>query len=463
MIAEKLLAVASTLVLLITPSCKTASPTVEQPVSHTSSLSEREEIVAAIDIDLPGYFTYGGRVFGYPHDLLKEYASDRGLRLTFIPGNTQSDIRRLIVGGGADIAISLRVADIDEAPSVGIYQTGYMVISAENGVTAANEQELMSLLSGSSIMISPGFRETTTYDNLLGSLGDSHVYISHRSIPDLMEALSTGEYEYMICEWSEAMLGMALNGNIREVYRFAEETAVVAVITPQTEGLAEDFTRWLTAYNTSVDHSMLTYTYFSNGISGQLLAMEMAGRQAQSISAYDDIMREVCEREGADWRFLSAIAYHESRFKADVVSNMGAQGLMQIMPSTARQFQVSTEDMGRPEVNILLAVKLLNRIERTLKLPRTIPYSDKMALVLASYNCGVGHVSDARRLAKKYGADPDCWDDVSQYLRFKSDPAYYNDRAVQCGRFSPAGARQTLAFVNGVMGRYSAYCLIAQK
>ena len=52
------------------------------------------------------------------------------------------------------------------------------------------------------------------------------------------------------------------------------------------------------------------------------------------ISAYDNIIRNISEKEGHDWRLMSAIAYHESRFTPDITSRSGARGLMQIMPDT---------------------------------------------------------------------------------------------------------------------------------
>ena len=38
------------------------------------------------------------------------------------------------------------------------------------------------------------------------------------------------------------------------------------------------------------------------------------------ISAYDNIIRNISEKEGHDWRLMSAIAYHESRFTPDITS-----------------------------------------------------------------------------------------------------------------------------------------------
>lgn len=58
------------------------------------------------------------------------------------------------------------------------------------------------------------------------------------------------------------------------------------------------------------------------------------------ISPFDNLMRDISEKEGNDWRLMAAIAYHESRFTPDITSSRGACGLMQIMPSVAEQFDV---------------------------------------------------------------------------------------------------------------------------
>ncbi len=173
------------------------------------------------------------------------------------------------------------------------------------------------------------------------------------------------------------------------------------------------------------------------------------------ISAYDDIIRTASVEEGRDWRLMSAIAYHESRFTADIVSRQGAQGLMQIMPVVARHFNIPETEIADPLTNVRLAGKLLNEIERTLRIPAGVSETDRMSIVLASYNGGIGHVSDARRLAKVAGENPNSWEVVARYLALKSQPEYYSKPEVRSGRFT--GSRQTLAYVNNVMERYAEY------
>lgn len=179
------------------------------------------------------------------------------------------------------------------------------------------------------------------------------------------------------------------------------------------------------------------------------------------ISEYDNMIRNISEKEGNDWRLMSAIAYHESRFKSELVSPRGARGLMQIMPVVARQFEVPAESISDPVTNIWLANKLMTKIMCTLRLPSETPEADRMSIVLACYNGGIGHVNDARRLARLHGENPNSWDVVARYLELKSDPQYYEHEAVKCGRFT--GSRQTTAYVRNVIGRYDKYRRIAVR
>lgn len=184
----------------------------------------------------------------------------------------------------------------------------------------------------------------------------------------------------------------------------------------------------------------------------QRLASEFGG----SISVYDDIFRAVAAEVGFDWRLIGAIAYHESRFSPEIVSRGGAVGMMQIMPVVCRHFNVDQERLLDPMTNVRLAGWLMAEIERSLALPAGLADEERTGIVLAGYNCGVGHVSDARRLARAAGENPDSWRVVVRYLELKSLPEYYRRPEVRSGRFD--SGRRTLAYVSDVMSRYRQYC-----
>ena len=192
------------------------------------------------------------------------------------------------------------------------------------------------------------------------------------------------------------------------------------------------------------------------GVIPENMPERLAAEMGKAISPYDDIFRAVGAEQGYDWRFISAIAYHESRFNPDIISQQGAIGLMQIMPVVCRHFEVEEERITDPVTNVRLAGWLLSEIENMLGLPAGLPREERMGLVLAGYNCGVGHVKDARRLAKAAGENHNSWHVVVRYLELKSLPEYYRREEVRCGRFD--GGRRTMAYVSEVMSKYRQYC-----
>ncbi len=173
------------------------------------------------------------------------------------------------------------------------------------------------------------------------------------------------------------------------------------------------------------------------------------------ISAYDVLMRRIAREEGLDWLLMSAIAYNESRFESDLISKRGAVGLMQVMPRVGKQFNVEKEHLTDPETNIRLAGRILKKIDSTLKMGASVSEDDRMSIILACYNSGIGHVSDARRLARNNGENPNSWEVVARYLHKKADPEVYESELVRCGKFT--GSRQTEAYVREVMKRYDSY------
>ena len=181
-----------------------------------------------------------------------------------------------------------------------------------------------------------------------------------------------------------------------------------------------------------------------------------AGSRRYEISEYDDLMRAVEAVSGIDWRLLSAIANVESEFLPDAVSKRGAVGLMQVMPAIGRHFGFSDETLADPHTNIWTAAMLLCEIESAVGLPHNLDPRDRWGIILACYNGGLGHVIDARRLARLFGEDDNSWATVSRYLRLENEPEYYENEVVTSGKF--IGGRRTTAYVRDVLDCYEDYC-----
>ncbi len=173
------------------------------------------------------------------------------------------------------------------------------------------------------------------------------------------------------------------------------------------------------------------------------------------ISQYDDLFKKYAIKCGWDWRLMAAQAYQESSFDPQAVSYMGAMGLMQLMPGTARDVGVARSEVFVPERNVQGASKLISQLNTHYA---SIANGDeRINFILAAYNAGSGHVDDARALAKKYGKNPNVWlGNVDVFVLKMSEPQYYNQQEVKYGYFRGS---ETYEYVNSIRTRWNEYKL----
>ena len=113
----------------------------------------------------------------------------------------------------------------------------------------------------------------------------------------------------------------------------------------------------------------------------------------------DLIILHAAEQAGVDPRLLHAVIWQESRYKTGAKSGAGAQGLMQLIPATAKRFDCT--NANDPQANVTAGAKYLRwLLER---------FDGDVALTLASYNAGEGAVH-------KYNGIPP-YDETKAYVR----------------------------------------------
>jgi soluble lytic murein transglycosylase-like protein len=98
---------------------------------------------------------------------------------------------------------------------------------------------------------------------------------------------------------------------------------------------------------------------------------------------YDYEIRRIGRRYNVDPSLIKAIIHTESDFDDQAVSRCGAQGLMQLMPGTARDLQVSNP--FNPQENIDGGTRYIRSLLDS--------FNEDLVLSLAAYNAGPGLVS----------------------------------------------------------------------
>lgn len=170
------------------------------------------------------------------------------------------------------------------------------------------------------------------------------------------------------------------------------------------------------------------------------------------ISVYDNLFKDASSTTGWDWKLIAAQCYQESAFDPNARSYVGAQGLMQIMPSTARELGLKPSEAFLPEKNIHAAARYIVQLSRSFDDIRDP--QERIKFVLASYNGGARHVRDAMALARKYGHNPSVWDDVAPYILGLQQPRYYRDPVVKYGYMIGS---ETANYVHDILERWRDY------
>lgn len=123
---------------------------------------------------------------------------------------------------------------------------------------------------------------------------------------------------------------------------------------------------------------------------------------------HDDIIRQQAKDKDLDPTLIAAVIYRESHFRPRE-SSAGAQGLMQILPSTAKYIahksggtEFETGDLATPQINIAYGSWYLKYLLQT--------YDGDELTALAAYNAGEGRVNEWLAESGKDGGkirDPD--------------------------------------------------------
>ena len=141
--------------------------------------------------------------------------------------------------------------------------------------------------------------------------------------------------------------------------------------------------------------------------------------------------------------------YQESAFDPEARSRVGAFGLMQLMPATADQMAI--ESWRQPEGNVQAGVKYMAWVRD--RLQGKLRAEDRDWLTLAAYNAGIGHVGDARHLARERGLDPNRWfGHVEKAMLLKMDPEVY-----RATRYGYCRCTEPVEYVRRIRSLYRAY------
>jgi membrane-bound lytic murein transglycosylase F len=309
-------------------------------------------------------------------------------------------------------------------------------------------------LAGKTVYVQQNSSFASRLHSLSEEIGDSiHIVEVEEPLEKLISMVAKGEIDYTISDENMARVNQTFHRNIdiATAVSFPQNLAW-AVRKEGSDQWLGTVNSWLIDFKRTTRYALIYNKYFKNSRTGIMAESGMIYQENDVLSEYDQILKKYSDTLQWDWRLLASMVYQESRFYPDTVSWVGAFGLMQLMPATARRYGVSKN--SPPEKNVEAGVNYLMWLDDVLS-DQITDSSERLKFVLASYNVGLGHVLDARRLARKYGKDSNIWEGhVDEFILKKSNPEYYLDPVVS---FGYCRGEEAYNFVREILNRYEHY------
>jgi membrane-bound lytic murein transglycosylase F len=442
-----------------------------QPFTTWEKIQQHKKIVAVTEYNSTDYFIYRGQPMGFHYELLQKLSDYLGMEIEIVLNNDLVDNFAMLQSGDYDlIAMNLTVTR-DRSKFLDftrpIMQTRQILVQRKpENWQKMNQREYNKQLLRSALDLSRKevcVKKKSSYVDRLKSLseeiGDT-IYIKemeHYTEDEIIELLANKELDYTICDENIAKVNATYYDNIDIKTPVSFSQNIAWAVPKGADTLKAYINKWIMDNVSKKWFVNLYRKYYSNHKSSIRVKSEYYSLNDSKISKYDESIKKYSKEIGWDWRLVSSLVYQESRFNPTVVSWAGAQGLMQLMPNTAKRFGVT--DSSAPSKNIEAGIKFISWLDKQLK--STVKDSvERRKFVLASYNIGLGHIQDAQKLAEKNGANPALWEDnVEKYLKLKENPNYYLDSIVSYGYCRGSNACK---YVKEVLDRYQEYVKVIE-
>ncbi len=418
------------------------------------------KIVAVTDYNSTNYFIYKGEPMGYQFEMLYAFAAYLGVKLELVAENDIDKSFQMLKNNEVDLITSNLTVTSKRKKSISFTepygQTRQVLVQRK-----VTEEESFK---GKKLIRNPldldkkvvYVQKNSSFADRLRNLSDeiggtiSIVEMEKYEAEQLVELVANGDIEYTVCDENVARVQATFHTNLDVETPVGFPQNLAWAVRNESTDLQKKLNEWLGNFTKTAEYRMLKNKYYDNPTLARMMKSDYFYVHGGNISQYDEQIKLISSQLNWDWRLLASLIYQESRFKHNQESSSGAYGLMQFMPSTAKQYGI--DHKASPTTQLETGVKYLIWLDEKMK-DNKIPDNERVKFILAAYNAGIGHVLDARNLAKKYGKNPNVWDNnVDFFIQNKSE--FYTDSIV---RFGSLRGKETYRYVNEILDRYEHY------
>ena len=407
------------------PPLVTAPPGIPTWTGDLPTIAEKRAVRLLVVYSKTFYFIDKGQQRGITYDMgmaLEKYLNasskdrTRPIRVVFIPVARDKLLPALAAGIG-DIATGGLTVTPERSKQVDFTAAAAEGIS-EIVVTAADVTPPVSVdeLSGRSVFIRPSsaYHESLVALNArLTAAGKPPVQIvaaeENLEDEDILEMVNAGLVDATVVDSYVADFWKKIFPNIRPQPAVALRTnaQVAWAIRKDSPALKKSLDGF------AAKHRMGTMT--GNVILKRYLQNTRWARGAtnkEDLRRFNELtgfFKKYATEYDFDWLLLVAQGYQESGLDQSIRSPVGAIGVMQVMPTTAKDRNVAIKDIHLTEPNIHAGVKYLRFLVNQYFDEPGIDRANRHLFAFAAYNAGPNRITRLRSEAAAKGLDPNKW------------------------------------------------------
>lgn len=403
------------------------------------------------------YFLFRGRLLGFEYELVKHFADQLKLRLevVVVPAYDQL-IPWLLEGRGDLVAAFMTISPAREAQGIKFSRPYHY--AEEILVARTDDRRLKSYqdLEDRTVVVRPGSSYRASLEKIKAKGVDLIIGNAPETMTteEIIDRVASGEYDLTVADTQILAIEESYRDDITGMFEISKKVAQGWAVRKDNPDLLSAINDFLKKEYRGLFYNVTYKKYFNNPKNIRDNIKEYSeGIKGGKISPYDEIIKDYSNQYGFIWRLIAAQIYQESRFNPKAESWVGAKGLMQMMPKTAEEFGFTR--LEDPKVGIHAGIKYLDWIrDRFGDKPDIL---NRIWFSLAAYNAGIGHLSDARKLAGRKGWNPLVWfENVEKAMILLSQPEYSRK-----ARYGYVRGSEPVKYVQSIADRFHAYQTLA--
>lgn len=366
-----------------------------------------------------------GTYTGFEQDMLELFAKETNLRLKVIASRRFSDIIPSVSNRVAHLAAAgLSVTEKREQRVE--FGPKYMTVrkTVAYNTDGTRPRKLEDLVGKRGAVVRGSSSAAALRAQAENIAGLKWKEFNEPDVDKLLDELSEGDLDYVVADSNVIELTRNFYPNISAAFSFGKPEPLAWALPKNADPqLVHQVNNFFHEIESDGTLRILIDRYFGHVKRlNQLDIVAFLSRRETILPRYAPTFKQAQELTGIDWRLLAALSFQESHWRPLATSPTGVRGLMMLTSATADDLGV--KNRLDPHESILAAGRYFLSIKE--RLPPSIPEPDRTWMALASYNVGLGHLRDARILAKRKKLNPDSWIDVRKVLPLLSRSEYYN-------------------------------------